>query len=146
MALPIFLTLTFALAGCLLLRVWRREPVAVDNAASAAPLAPRRITNPRRLAPSDVKVWTLRACSHCDLTHSLLDGHRYTTEKAPALPGMGCDLSHCACRYEPVSESRSSERRHSDERRDQIRFQAKADRRRHQDRRESDGWRHTLVR
>ncbi|HKX88116.1 MAG TPA: hypothetical protein VJM13_02820 [Sphingopyxis sp.] len=137
---------TLALAAIIVFRLTRRT-AAVAVAGRSAPVptvdtTPRRITSPRRAGRPDVNVWILRACPQCDLTHSLLNGHRYLTAEAPTLPGMGCQLSSCECRYEPVRDTRRGERREGEDRRDAIRFESKRDRRLHPDRRESDGWRH----
>lgn len=137
---------TLALAAAVLLR-WTRRTPALAHATRAAANAtqdsvPRRITSPRRAGRADVSVWVLHACPDCDLTHSLLNGHRYLTAEAPSLPGMGCNLSTCQCRYEPVRNARRGERREGEDRREMIRFQSNNERRRYPDRRESDGWRH----
>lgn len=139
-------TLAFAplvIGSNALRRLFQREPEFV---AEAPPQPPRRITSPRRAGRPEVKVWVLHACPQCDLTHSLLHHHRYPTEQAPSLPGMGCDLVACECRYEPVRDTRRGERRRTADRRDLIRFKSGPDRRRHPDRRESDGWRHAGLR
>jgi hypothetical protein len=142
---------TLALAAAMLYRLMRRNAspalanVTMARSNEAPSAAPRRITSPRRAGRPDVSVWVLHACPQCDLTYDLLNGHRYLTAEAPSLPGMGCELSSCQCRYEPVRETRRNERREGEDRRDLIRFQSNNERRRHQDRRESNGWRHANV-
>ena len=149
--MDILILATLALAAAMIYRLTRGSsaPALVqisETRTNEAPsAAPRRITSPRRAGRPDVSVWVLHACPQCELTHDLLNGHRYLTAEAPSLPGMGCDLANCDCRYQPVRNSRRGERRHSNDRRDAIRFQSNNERRRHSDRRESDGWRHANV-
>jgi hypothetical protein len=113
---------------------------------AAAPAAVVRIANPRRANRPDVKVWVLKADARCELTHEFLHNRRYRTEEAVALPAVGCNLSGCHCRYEPVSDTRRRDRRHDDERRNAIRFEQRTDRRGHQDRRQNDVWQHGSLR
>jgi hypothetical protein len=149
--MDILILATLALAAAMLYRLTRANAapalarVSQARSTEASSAAPRRITSPRRAGRPDVSVWVLHACPQCDLTYDLLNGHRYPTAEAPALPGMGCDLSSCQCRYEPVRDSRRDERREGEDRRDLIRFPSNNERRRHQDRRESNGWRHASV-
>ena len=54
----------------------------------------------------------------------------------PKLPLEGCTQSTCRCQYQPMPERRATlDRRESEERRSSIRFEDKADRRSHKDRR-----------
>ena len=149
--MDILILATLALAAAMLYRLTRRNAspalahVTMSRSNEAPSAAPRRITSPRRAGRPDVSVWILQACPQCDLTHDLLNGHRYLTAEAPSLPGMGCDLANCECRYQPVRDTRRNERRHGNDRRDLIRFQSTNERRLHPDRRESDGWRHANI-
>lgn len=138
---------TLALAAVALVWSLRRRPTlqparSPDVRDSDTPAVPARIANPRRANRPDVKVWLLRADPGCELTREFLHNHRYRTDEAVALPAMGCDLSGCRCRYEPVSDTRRRERRNDDERRNAIRFETRTDRRLHLDRRQNDVWQH----
>jgi len=54
----------------------------------------------------------------------------------PKLPLEGCTQSACRCQYQAMTERRATlDRRESEERRSSIRFEDKADRRSHKDRR-----------
>jgi hypothetical protein len=162
MDLLILATLALA-AVALLLTFRRRSPVAAATALpartvlQAAPRAPgrmplaspHRIANPRRAARPDVKVWILRASPRCELTYSLLDGHRYHTEDAVPLPSVGCNLTDCQCHYEPISDTRRGERRDGEDRRALVRFEMRSDRRgsrQARERRNSDMWQHASLR
>jgi hypothetical protein len=108
--------------------------------------SPPRIINPARANRPDVQAWILRACPQCELTHSLLHNHRFSSEAAPPLPTIGCRLTDCNCRYDAIlSGARRTDRREQGERRGSFRFEARTDRRRRNERRE-DGWGATLVR
>ena len=108
--------------------------------------SPVRVINPARANRPDVQAWILRACPRCELTHSMLNNHRFSTEAAPPLPTIGCRLTDCNCRYDAIlSGARRTERREKGERRGSFRFEARADRRRRDERRE-DGWGGSLVR
>ena len=118
--------------------------VGIAGPAAAAPLA--RITHPRRANRPDVSVWILRASPACELTREFLHNRRYRTDEAVALPAVGCNLSDCRCRYEPVSDSRRRERRFTEDRRNAIRFESRSDRRGRQERRNNDVWQHGSLR
>jgi hypothetical protein len=105
-----------------------------------------RCVHPRQANRPDVQVWVLRASNACTLTREMLDGRRYPTETAPALPGVGCRQQDCQCHYQPLTEARRRERRRGEDRRDQFRFEKRSDRRRHDDRRQNDQWRHAALR
>jgi hypothetical protein len=140
-------------AVALVVSLRRRNDTMVPAAAAQAPIAaaahgamPSRIANPRNAKRPDVKVWTLVASPACELTREFMHGRRYRTEDAVALPAVGCNLSDCRCRYEPVSDTRRRERRHAANRRNAIRFEAGTDRRAGGDRRQNDIWQHGSLR
>lgn len=59
----------------------------------------------------------------------------------PELPLRDCGLANCRCSYERVANRRRGERRAKADRRDEIRFEMKGDRRSHKDRRKTnDVW------
>ena len=108
--------------------------------------SPVRVINPARAGRPDVQAWILRACPQCELTHSMLNNHRFSTEAAPPLPTIGCRLTDCNCRYDAIlSGARRTDRRAHGERRAAFRFGTGNDRRRRSERRD-DGWGGTLVR
>ena len=75
-----------------------------------------------------------------------LDGQCYALGKAPSLPLRGCDVAKCECHYTNLEDRRSGiERCCGNERRDQIRFEDREDRRSGKDRRSKDhyDWRFT---
>jgi hypothetical protein len=144
---------TLALAAVALVLGLRRRPEPQSASRNTAPRlaatpssAPVRISNPRRANRPDVKVWVLKADAQCELTREFLHNRRYATADAVALPAVGCNLSGCRCRYEPVSDTRRRERRHDDERRNAVRFETRSDRRLQQDRRQNDVWQHGSLR
>ena len=108
--------------------------------------SPVRVINPARANRPDVQAWILRACPECELTHSMLNNHRFATESAPPLPTIGCRLTDCRCRYDAVlAGARRTERRERSERRAAFRFDARGDRRNRSERRE-DAWGSAQVR
>lgn len=140
---------TLALAAIALAWSFRRTParapVRRTTPVAVAPAMPGRISNPRRANRPDVKVWVLHASPTCELTRDILHGRRYRTEEAVALPAVGCNLSDCRCRYEPISDTRRRERRNEDDRRNAIRFETRTDRRDQTNRRQ-DIWQHGSLR
>jgi hypothetical protein len=62
-------------------------------------------------------------------------GRTMDAATAPKLPLPGCGVVECRCRYERVVNLRRKERREATERRDEIRFETKIDRRANPDRR-----------
>lgn len=65
-----------------------------------------------------------------------IETHRFNKQLAPPLPLADCSMkAGCRCRYQPVPERRTGERRKSDERRQSHRFEDDA-------RREGRGRRH----
>ena len=62
-------------------------------------------------------------------------GRTLDAATAPKLPLPGCGVVECRCRYERVVNLRRSERREAADRRDEIRFETKVDRRTSPDRR-----------
>lgn len=108
--------------------------------------SPSRISNPARARRPEVQAWILRACPQCELTHAMLNNHRFSTETAPPLPTIGCRLTDCDCRYDPVvAGARRTERRERNERRGAFRFDLRGNRRDRAERR-ADGWGATQVR
>jgi len=57
---------------------------------------------------------------------------------APALPLRDCGFANCRCSYERVANRRKAERRTKADRRDEIRFEMKSDRRAGKDRRKTN--------
>ena len=144
-----------ALGSCAALALWplRRPaprtsalPRAADRTHDAVlARSPTRITRPSHANRPEVQAWILRASPACELTHSLLDGRRYTAAEAPTLPTIGCRLTDCHCRYDAVLSARRRERRTQDERRGTFRFGTGGDRRQRCERRDA-GWGSTQVR
>ncbi len=62
-------------------------------------------------------------------------GRTLDAATAPKLPLPGCGVVECRCRYERVVNLRRKERREASDRRDEIRFETKIDRRAKPDRR-----------
>ena len=62
-------------------------------------------------------------------------GRTLDAATAPKLPLPGCGVVECRCRYERVVNLRRKERREAIDRRDEIRFETKIDRRANPDRR-----------
>ena len=62
-------------------------------------------------------------------------GRTLDAATAPKLPLPGCGVVECRCRYERVVNLRRMERREATDRRDEIRFETKIDRRANPDRR-----------
>jgi hypothetical protein len=62
-------------------------------------------------------------------------GRTLDAATAPKLPLPGCGIVECRCRYERVVNLRRKERREATDRRDEIRFETKIDRRGNPDRR-----------
>jgi hypothetical protein len=62
-------------------------------------------------------------------------GRTLDAATSPKLPLPGCGVVECRCRYERVVNLRRRERREATDRRDEIRFQTKIDRRANPDRR-----------
>jgi hypothetical protein len=62
-------------------------------------------------------------------------GRTLDAATAPKLPLPGCGVVECRCRYERVVNLRRRERREATDRRDEIRFETKIDRRSNPDRR-----------
>ena len=141
------LIITFLVLSAALFFWSMRAPTISVVTVPTTQLPERRVINPRHASPK-AKVWVLRACPECTLTKSLLDGRRYKTEEAQPLPLIGCRQHDCRCRYEPVMEARRGERREGQERRDEVRFETKRDRRYSNDRRHTNNdWTHnTLMR
>jgi hypothetical protein len=68
-----------------------------------------------------------------------LDGQCFAFGKVPPLPLKDCGKFSCACRFQDLIDQRATlNRRHRTERRDQIRFEDRKDRRTGSKRRESD--------
>ena len=138
----------FALLGLCVLVAFlalRRPVAALADTRETVVATPVRIIHPARANRPDVHAWILRASPECELTHSMLHNHRFSTEAAPPLPTIGCRLTDCRCRYDAILATRRHERRQKSDRRDAFRFQARADRRQQAERRQ-DGWGGTLVR
>jgi hypothetical protein len=62
-------------------------------------------------------------------------GRTLDAATAPKLPLPGCGVVECRCRYERIVNLRRKERREATDRRDEIRFETKIDRRANPDRR-----------
>jgi hypothetical protein len=62
-------------------------------------------------------------------------GKTFDRATAPKLPLAGCAHSECRCRFEAIADRRRRARREATDRRDQIRFTSKGDRRIAADRR-----------
>lgn len=68
----------------------------------------------------------------------------FVAANAPALPLRDCGFANCRCSYERVANRRRSERRTKADRRDEIRFEMKGDRRSGKDRRKTNNvWHET---
>lgn len=76
----------------------------------------------------------------CDDARKLQD-KSFPVADVPKLPFKTCDRGDCRCRYDKVVNRRKGERRTKADRRDEIRFQTKSDRRAGRDRRKhNSGW------
>jgi hypothetical protein len=119
----------------------RRRVGAVLAGSPRAPRLPlpRRVTNPRLLGDEAPAIWVLRACPQCELTYRF-NGRLFAAEDAIPLPMPGCLLTRCQCRYEPAGDRRRGDRREGADRRDALRFEARADRRAWRNRRGDDPW------
>lgn len=75
----------------------------------------------------------------CDSARKFAD-RTFVVADAPTLPFKGCTRVDCRCRYERVAERRKigGERRVSANRREEIRFEMKDDRRSGKDRRQKN--------
>jgi len=62
-------------------------------------------------------------------------GHTFDVAASPSLPLPECGRVDCRCRYERIVNRRRQQRRESADRRTEIRFDAKIDRRKNPDRR-----------
>jgi len=64
----------------------------------------------------------------------------FVVGSAPQLPFKGCTRADCRCRYQPITDRRSTkgERRKGTSRREEIRFETKDDRRSGKDRRQTN--------
>jgi len=116
-------------------RVYRAKKMrAMSRSASqvvAAHPAPAGIERPMAI----LRVPVLSAA--CDHARSHV-GKTFDALTAPALPMPGCNHTDCQCRYERAINRRRGERRVHSERRDEIRFQDKNDRRKNSDRRKAN--------
>ena len=70
----------------------------------------------------------------CEYARRLV-GKTFAPDDAPKLPLAGCGRVECACRFIKTTERRSKARRESTDRRDEIRFEMKDNRRKETDRR-----------
>jgi hypothetical protein len=89
------------------------------------------------LQKPDVVALTLRvrdAGCACDHARRFAD-RTFAVADAPTLPLHNCDRTDCRCSYERVADRRKGERRSRADRRDEIRFEKKTDRRGGKDRR-----------
>lgn len=115
----------------------RPQPEGLDHVVATSPV---RVIHPARANRPDVHAWILRASPECELTHSMLNNHRYSTEAAPPLPTIGCRLTDCRCHYDTILSTRRTDRRQAgNDRRGMFRFGARGDRRQHAERRDR-GW------
>lgn len=114
-----------------------------------APTRPQPTVPPRRVesaipppAPND-RFWGKQLVvpnpdQACQAARAL-DGQSYAIGKTPTLPLKDCGNPDCACHFVPLRDRRSTaERRAGQERREEIRFEDRKDRRVGHDRRASD--------
>jgi hypothetical protein len=81
----------------------------------------------------------------CDRARRLAN-RIFTLAEAPTVPLQDCGRSDCRCSYERIAERRKGERRTRTDRRDEIRFEKKSDRRSGKDRRKnSSSWKGSGV-
>ena len=117
----------------------KREP---ERPQPTAP--PRRVERaiPPPAAPND-RYWGKQLVvpspdQACQAARAL-DGQSYAIGRTPALPLKDCGNPDCACHFVPLRDRRSNfERRAGQERREEIRFEDRKDRRVGHDRRASD--------
>ena len=109
---------------------------ATAAAKPAAPAKPARVLNPRTAAPGQ-DLFILRVAPTCTVTTSL-NGRIYTRHNAIMLPMATCQKG-CACHYDVMADRRRVERRKHADRRDEIRFEERTDRRQ-RDRRDPNPW------
>jgi hypothetical protein len=82
----------------------------------------------------------------CEAAMKIL-GQQYSFDDVPALPLPGCDSAMCTCQFKGLKNRRSGQRRKTEDRRVEVRFEEgkTSDRRSRKDRRRSDKWNdHTL--
>lgn len=118
-------------------------PVRPDTRKAATPSVPPQSSDPRRFAGAEgVGAWVLKAGDPtCACEFALAnDGRRFSAAGAIPLPAPSCCRSDCACMYKPLPEERKAARRLAVERREQVRFGAKSDRRANSGRRLEDRW------
>ena len=82
----------------------------------------------------------------CEAAIKIL-GQQYPFDDVPVLPLPGCDSAMCTCQFKGLKNQRTQQRRKTQDRRVEIRFEEgkTSDRRSRKDRRRGDKWNdHTL--
>jgi NADH:ubiquinone oxidoreductase subunit 3 (subunit A) len=82
----------------------------------------------------------------CEAAMKIL-GQQYPFDDVPQLPLPGCDSAMCTCQFKGLTNRRSQQRRKTEDRRKEVRFESgkSPDRRSRKDRRRGDKWNdHTL--
>jgi hypothetical protein len=133
-----------ALVGAFAFVILRRNDGNHSTTTSATPSGQGRQRSVAR--PSDIPVRTeakgveTQMLRVPDLNRACEAARHYVgrtldAATAPKLPLPGCGVVECRCRYERVVNLRRKERREASDRRDEIRFETKIDRRANPDRR-----------
>ena len=136
-----------ALLAGVLLQLRSREPAgaAIHGAASVSMLSenvqqPPPASSPRQAPQAVALVLRVQnpACA-CDNARKFAD-KTFLVADAPKLPFKDCTRADCLCRYERVAERRRTrgDRRVTSNRREEIRFEMKDDRRSGKDRRQTN--------
>jgi hypothetical protein len=130
-------------AGFFLLTLRRNEgkQSAANTAARTSQERPRSIARPsdtpsKTDAPGiDAQILRVPDLNRaCEAARHYV-GRTLDAATSPKLPLPGCGVVECRCRYERVVNLRHRERREATDRRDEIRFETKVDRRTNPDRR-----------
>ncbi len=100
--------------GLVFLRLRTGALLPEGGAETAARAAPAELRPTRTTAPSPARSFsgvTIEAGLHpCEAVRAL-DGQRFLSDAAPALPLPGCDSKRCGCRYRHHADRRDSENR-----------------------------------
>ena len=136
MGVLIFLVVIAAL-GCAvwyLRRGGKAQAAASDRSGLLRPATIAQITPTRR--PGRM----VKTCEECCEAARRIESAWYPDEESPPLPLEACDRpSSCKCQWMRVLDRRSTHRRAGHDRRGDIRFEEKADRRAGLDRRKDAG-------
>ncbi len=136
------LVLAWVAAAAAGLYWWRNSMLGDEaNETKIESDIPARSLNPRQLgAHAAGQLWILRGDPSCEHSRKL-NGRRTRSDKAVPLLTLGCRPGQCECHYQRTADARRRSRRINEDRREQLRFSNSSERRDSDDRRnDSRAW------